>query len=1001
MGARLTTSRYTVPGVYIGQLIRPGPGNLSSDARVCDYIGQGSRLAQVKNSAIRRSFVFDEDLIFPPSAPFEASLDFPADGSKSLPARIFNDVTGVELREDQWEFLKVGSDFLKVVILPSAFSPTAIYRIDYQSTSRSVLDPLPIDDIRLIKSLGTTQDQAEFEDFINYFIPFTFAGPTADTSNAIAASFLTSIFPDAGNTGAGTTAIDASASFNHNYNRFYQLEVTAIAGVSGTFTADFEWSAARYSGGVDALPATPIHTTGTKPTFIADEASAPTLIQELEVGIKVAITFAGTNFAIGDKFYFNGVGPGLIEFDGRLANTNQFTEFSSIDPVGAIAGTGSLVYSATNTYTGTYNTNFDIEVTASAGGIGSRTVTFIWGQYGEVIGASSTLIVDETITNTFSLTQGVELTVDFGGANFTVGDKFTFSILAPKIYYQAKDDRVYDLTISAATNPGADTGFVSGSYSTGTAEGGFGSWEANVNLLLGISQATGFFSLPDGVKFAVRNAMRGNINGTSFVTGDGFDASVTSNDFFDWSLTTRVQETREVTAFNTDVTGAVTGTAGTTYVILSDVYQPGSVAIEDEDTSAPISFIELPGTQFVAFVTTPTDSVLINYEFRGNEPSPGQLYYLTANYLRPTNLYNVPTLVLDRDDGRAFLGPSEVDNHLFIMNELVFDNGAPGAYYTQPFDQDGDGVLSTTDITEALSAHEKVSRPSDLCLLSQFESLGPAMAVNVRGNDPFERREQMLWVGTPIGTPIGDVETPETLVFLARRTLQVPPQSPAQGTRVLLAPTECSKLIVLESGVEQLITLDGSFVAGATSALVNSFADPSVTVLRQNVTGFETLQTYTDPENLILGGASILWMSDQGNSVFRYEEDITVHTLSEEFQLISGTVQKQFVVRVVRREMEDSLIALVVPSAEAGVAAVRSVLGEILTGLLGRGLIADYQDADGNIREFDIDSDVVVIRDSTSLTKYDFFFSFFIFSPIKRLFGLFSVNTNDFGLSNI
>lgn len=999
MGARLTTSRYTVPGVYIGQLIRPGPGTLTADARVCNYIGQGSRLAQVQNSAIRRSFVFDEDLVFSPSAPFQATLDFPSDGDKGLPTRIFNDITGVELREDQWQFVKVGADFLKVLILSSAFDPTADYKIDYQSTSRAVLDPLPIDDLRNIKALGTTQDQAEFEDFTNYFVPFTFAGPTANTANSLTAAFLTSIFPDAGNTGAGTVGIDTAASYNHNYNRFYQLEVTAISGTSGSFTADFEWSAVRYSGGIGALPPTPIHTTGTKPTFTALEATATSLVQDLELGIKVAITFAGTNFAVGDKFYFNGVGPGLIEFDGRFTNTNQFTSFGTIGPIGTTAGTGSLSYGANNTYTGVYNTKFDIKVTASAGAVGSRTVTFIWAQYGEVIGATSTVVVSEAVSNTFTLTQGVELTVDFGGANFTVGDAFRFTILAPRIYYQAKDDRVYSLTVSAATNPGADTGFVSGSFATGTVEGSFGTWQANVNLLSGTSQETGFFELPDGLSFAVRNAMRGNINGTSYVAGDKFEASVTSNDFFDWSLTTKVEEVRETTAFTTDVTGAVTGTAGTTYVILSDVYASGSVSVEDEDTSAPVSFLEIPGTQFVAFVTTPTASVKVSYEFRGKEPAPGQLYFLTANYLRPTSLYNVPTLVLDRDDGRNFLGPSEVDNHLFIMNELVFDNGAPGAYYTQPFDKDGDGVLSTTDIGESLSAHEQVSRPTDLCLLSQFDSLSAAMAVNTTANDPFERREQMLWVGTPIGTPIGDVETADTLVFLAKRTLQVPPQSHSNGTRVLLAPTEATKLVTLESGVEQTITLDGSFVAGATSALVNSFADPSVTVLRQNLSGFRTVQTYSDPENLILGGASILWLSDQGNSVFRFEEDITIHTSAEEFQLISSTVQKQFVVRVVRREMENSLISLVVPSAEAGIAAVRSVLGEILTGLLGRGLIADYQNDDGGVREFDIDQDVVVIRDSSTLTKYDFFFAFYIFAPIKRLFGLFSVNSNDFGLS--
>jgi len=998
MGARLTTSRYTAPGTYIGQLITPGAGTLTADARVCNYIGQGSRLAQVQNQGVRRSFVFAEDLLFPTSAPFEATLAFPANGVKSLPIRVFDSITGVELREDQWDFTKTGNTFTKVLIAPSAFDPLAAYQIDYQSTSRQVLDPLPIDDLRLIKSVGTTLDRPEFEDFVDFFIPFTFAGPTIGDSNAIDDPFLTSIFPDAGNTGAGAVAIDASASYNHNYNRFYQLTVTAIAGVSGTFTADFEWSAVRYSGGINAEPPTPLHTSATKPAFQADEASAPTLIQELELGVKVSISFAGTNFAIGDQFYFNGVGPGLIEFNGRHSNTNQFTDFGNINNYGSILGTGSLSYSPDNTYNGDFNTNFRLEVTASAGAIGSRTVTFVWAQYGEVIGASSVVTVDESVSNTFTLTDGVELLVDFGGANFTVGDSFDFEILAAREYYQAKDDRTYTLDISSATNPGADTGFVSGGYSTGTPEGGFGTWEANTNLLTGVAQETGYFGLPDGVSLAVRNAMRGNVNGTSFVAGDSFTAAIVSEDVFDWSLTAEVEEIRETSAFATDVTGAVTGTPGTTYVILSNEYEAGSVTVEDEELGTPISYIEIPGTRFLAFVTTPLDSVVIGYEFRGEEPEPGQLYYLTANYLRPQEVYNVPTLVLDIDDGRLFLGPSEVDNHLFIMNELVFANGASGAYYTQPFDQDGDGVLAPTDITLALEAHEKVSRPSDLCLLSQFGSLSDAMAVNLRANDPFEKREQMLWVGAPIGTPIGDVDTIDSLVFLARNTLQVPPQNPALGTRVLVAPTECTLSIRLDSGLTQSVTLDGSFVAGATSALVNSFANPSVTILRQNLTGFDTIQTYTDPENLTLGGASITWMTDQGSSVFRFEEDITVHDTSEEFQLISATIQKHFVVKVVRRNMDDSLISAVVPSAESGIALVRSTLGEILVGLLGEGKIADYQDDNGNVREFDIDSDIVVLRDTTSLTKYDFFFSFFIFSPIKRLFGTYAVNSSDFGL---
>ena len=803
------------------------------------------------------------------------------------------------------------------------------------------------------------------------------------------------MFPDVGNVGSGIANIDIAASFNHNYNRFYALTVIAASGAPGAYQATFEWSATRYSGGRNTLPPTPLYSSVPKPNFISQESDPSSLVVDLELGIKVNISFASGNFAVGDAFYFNGVGPSLIEWDSRYFNTNQYLTFSAIDATAT--GTGSLAYAANNNYIGTYNCKFRLQVTSSGGIAGSRTVTFVWCQYGDLMGPSSIVTVHEA-TPTFTLTQGVYLSVVFGAGNFNTGDEFDFDVYAPRIFYGAKDNRVYKLTVSSATNAGADVGAVSGAYSTGTTTGGFGSWSAHVNTLSGVSQQTGFFLLPDNVRLAIRNAMRGNINGTSFATGDLFDAAISSEDVFDWSLTTKVEEIREVSSFLVDITGLVTGTAGTSYIILDNAYLSGTVQVTDQDTSAPISIVELPNTRFVAFITTPTAPIVIDYLYIGEEPSPGQLYYLTANYLRPRTLYNVPTQILDRNDGRLFLGPAETDNFLYIMNELVFDNAAPGAYYTQAYDSDGDGVLQKTDILEALSAHEQVSRPSDLCVLSQFDSLSDSLAINEKANDPFERREQMLWVGAPIGTPIGDIDTPDSLIYLARSTLQVPPQSVAQGTRVLVAPTEATKTILLDNGISQSVTLDGSFVAGATSALVNSFADPAKTILRSTLAGFDTIQVYTVPQNLLIGNASITWMTQIGSGVYRFEEDITVHTMAEEFQLISATTQKQFVTKLIRREMDANLISIVVPNAGAAIAIIKSQLSELLLGLLGRGLIADYQDANGNPRAFDTEKDIVVTRDTSTLTKYNFFYSYYIKAPIKRLFGLYVVNSNDFGL---
>lgn len=360
-------------------------------------------------------------------------------------------------------------------------------------------------------------------------------------------------------------------------------------------------------------------------------------------------------------------------------------------------------------------------------------------------------------------------------------------------------------------------------------------------------------------------------------------------------------------------------------------------------------------------------------------------------------MYNNPTLVLDRQSGRNFLAPSQTNNYLYIMNELVFDNSAPGAYYTQPYDQAGNGSLTVTDVAAALEAHKTLSRATDLCVLAQFGSLSQALEINETLNDPFLKKEQMLWVGAPIGTPIGDVTTQGSLVYLAQNVMQTTPTSPALGTRVLVSPTICRKTVTLDNGVSQQLTLDGSFVAGATSALVNSFSDPANTILRRNLAGFDFIQTYSEPENLILGQASITYMSDQGNGVYRFEEDITVHSSSEIYQLINSITQQQYVVKVVRRNMDQQLISLVTPSAQAAISLIRATLSGILIGLLGRGLIASYQDENGNVRDFDSSKDILITRDSTTLSLYFFNFCFFIRTQIKRLYGLYSVSSNDFG----
>jgi hypothetical protein len=478
---------------------------------------------------------------------------------------------------------------------------------------------------------------------------------------------------------------------------------------------------------------------------------------------------------------------------------------------------------------------------------------------------------------------------------------------------------------------------------------------------------------------------------------DQFSFTANDQNTIDWSLVQQREQEFETDDLIVDVNGTVTGIPGQTYIILAEIPEDSTVAVVTTSGLVPVASVEVPGSPFVALPVAPTETVTATYETRGAEPDPGQLYYFTANFLRGTELYNTPILVLDRDDGRTLLGPPSVDNHLHITNELAFDNNVFGAYYIQVADADEDGVFQQTDFKEALIATESVDNITDRVVLSRQDAWGDQLAVNERANDPFARRESLDWFGAPIGTPIGDRQTPDTLRFIADKPLRVFGSSPSHGTRILAGPTQATVNIVLQSGDTVEVTVDGSFVAAALASLTASFADPANTILKKNLAGFQSVQTYTPKENALLGDAGAIYVTDLGNGVIRIEEDTTVDTFAIDFYLISAMVQKQFVTKVVRREMANSVVALIVPSAAAGVGIIKASLSAILLGLLGRGIIGQYEDDQQNVRKFDPEADVVVFRDSADATLYHMFYAYFLRFPIKRVFGLFTVNTNDFG----
>jgi hypothetical protein len=718
--------------------------------------------------------------------------------------------------------------------------------------------------------------------------------------------------------------------------------------------------------------------------------------------IRLSLSDTGVAASTDNLITFTGVGPSILEKDATLSNTNQYPEFSAVVET-ATDPTVALDVREDFTYTGTSNRNYIIVCTAASGLSGNRLATFRWVGYGEAttahaVSTEGVINISESAATNLNATLelGIHLAFTFGTSNFTIGDKFTFTAKAPRRFVTAKDSRNYTITV---TSTAANT--VQVQYTTDTPEGRFGT--------AAISGTTGELRLPGGIFTYARNV--GTLLAQNrYAANDEFTFSTINSNVIDWNLYSRINnEVFNTTEFYKDNLGlsTITGTVGATYVILSHTPIDGSVlSVRDAATQTLLTATHVLGTPIVWFLpsSAPTSSIEISYEYRGEEPSPGNFYYITANIKRPAELYNTPILSLTYDEALRLLGPSSKSNDLLIASELALrDNGAPGVYTCQAFDADSDGIISTSDINNAILATEGNNKITDIVVLNGNSSLATALLSNERMNDPFERKERALWVGLPVGTLIGSVTNAGSTVATAKKTLQVYGSNPAHGTRVLVANNKAVKTITLPDGSQSDVTLDGSFIQAAIAAKNASFPDPGTPLLRQFVSGFKSMQTFSESEELQLEAASVLYLSNQGSvaaPVFRIEESVTVDTSSSDNNEISVSInQRQYVTKSVRDQMDDSLVAIVPPSEQAGLAVVRTFLAQILRDLVTKGIIGAYTDDAGNERAFDPSTDIEVFRDTTTKTLYNFKYYWNGRYPIKRLFGLYSVDDKLFSQS--
>ena len=433
-----------LPGAVIGQVFRAGTSTPRDFPRYTGIIAKGLDLKLFRDAALTRCAVEGEQLPFS-GVTYTAPLVNPAIPDKARSRLYTSD--GRTVAQTRWNFTQSvsGSNvYDQISIDPSIFSTTLTYLIDYVSNDPSLRDAVPVDEVREVLAMGDNQGQIRYREGRDYRFTTTATGPLPGTGNENPSQRMISSVAKVSGGGTGTFAIGALASYTHNYNRNYVVTCVTIGGILPVTAAEFEVVCYPTSSGTDALPGLSVPQ-GNAIRFTVDSAVPASLTQVIELGISLDFTgFAVGDFSVfpADTFAFSAYGPGLLELDDKILNTNQFAEVSAVTAV-AIGG-GDLTINPQSTYTGAANQVYEIECIANPVVAGvDRSARFRWRSNPKL----------KTLSGTVTATIGLVGVTGVGTAfNSEVAD-------GDYVIIGNCPAPVKVLTVNSATSLTLDTGF--------------------------------------------------------------------------------------------------------------------------------------------------------------------------------------------------------------------------------------------------------------------------------------------------------------------------------------------------------------------------------------------------------------------------------------------------------------------------------------------------------------------------------------------------------------
>jgi hypothetical protein len=203
--------------------------------------------------------------------------------------------------------------------------------------------------------------------------------------------------------------------------------------------------------------------------------------------------------------------------------------------------------------------------------------------------------------------------------------------------------------------------------------------------------------------------------------------------------------------------------------------------------------------------------------------------------------------------------------------------------------------------------------------------------------------------------------------------------------------------LLLDDLSTKRVPLDGSFIALAACGLQDSFADPAGSILKKQLAGiFADMQTYTDSDELTLGGAQVTFLHKDGDGIFTFNECVTVDTSSIDNAEINAVKQQHFMTRRVTQQMAAKIVGWVPPDPFTAVMTIRGFLVEILADAVSHSWIAPYgsEQSPPTRRKINPSADVLIFQDEQIKTDWVYEFFYNLRYVVKRTSGLYGIDSN-------